>query len=60
IGFAESAPTGDGLANLRSRAASLGGDCRCDSVPGVGTVVHWSLSRQVRPDAVDVARPLAS
>lgn len=60
IGFDESARTGDGLANLRSRAVSLGGDCRCDSVPGVGTVVHWSLSRLARPHAVDLAHPLAS
>ncbi|MFM2182494.1 MAG: hypothetical protein RJB61_788 [Actinomycetota bacterium] len=60
VGFAASAPQGDGLANLRSRAASLGGDCRCESVPGIGTVIHWSISRRAPSDGVDQPQPLAS
>lgn len=60
VGFADSATNGDGLANLRSRAASLGGDCRCESVPGIGTVIHWSLRRRAQSDDADQPQPLAS
>ena len=34
---------GDGLRNLRGRLASLGGDCRIDSIDGAGTCVHLRL-----------------
>lgn len=31
-----------GLANMRSRAALLGGSCSIDSTPGFGTKIRWS------------------
>ena len=60
VGFAESATHGDGLANLRSRAALLGGDCSWKSVPGIGTVINWSISRRTLSDESDERESLAS
>jgi signal transduction histidine kinase len=44
-GFAESPATAgsSGLANLRTRAADLGGECRIESQPGAGTTVTVRL-----------------
>ena len=44
-GFTETpAPTGsNGLANMRTRAADLGGECRIESQPGGGTTVSVRL-----------------
>lgn len=41
IGIAPSASLGDGLTNLRQRAASLGGDCSINCGPQGGTSVIW-------------------
>jgi signal transduction histidine kinase len=37
-------PRGNGLANLRERLASLGGNCSFESSPGKGTRVRLSLN----------------
>jgi ligand-binding sensor domain-containing protein len=44
-GFNElTARYGNGLANIRSRAKSAGGDCTITSAPGVGTTVEFTVS----------------
>ena len=44
---------GNGLSNMRARAATLGGECRIDSQPGAGTrvtlIVPWFSTGSVLP-----------
>ena len=42
-GFSENGPRGNGLANLRARAADLGGECIITSAPGAGTTITLQL-----------------
>jgi signal transduction histidine kinase/ligand-binding sensor domain-containing protein len=43
-GFGENGATGHGLANIRARAADLGGECTITSAPGAGTTVRLHLA----------------
>jgi signal transduction histidine kinase len=44
-------PAGNGLANMKRRLENIGGNCRIDSRPGLGTTVHLSLSLKPRRSA---------
>ncbi len=43
-GFDPSSPRGDGINNLESRAAKLGGTCSVTANPDGGTTVRWTAS----------------
>jgi signal transduction histidine kinase len=43
IGFSENGALGNGLANMRSRAAELGGECAIAGAPGAGTTITVRL-----------------